>query len=180
MRLTITLCLAVANLMGAGFLYGQAVPTATRTLAPVVGVTYNSFAPDYRQGRIQGLAVYAGIDASRYFGLEGVARRVDIITPRDIGEQTYLVGPRFRYRVGRFAPYAKVMGGLGVFKFQLGYNSQAYAEHHGVFAYGGGLDVSLSPHVVLRAVDYEGQMWPGFAPHGLSPSGLSTGLAYRF
>ena len=180
MRLLILFCLTVTGILNATWLDAQTPPAAIRLLSPVVGVTYDSFDSDYTQERIKGVAAYASISAGKFLGLEGEARRTDLVTPQDVGEQTYLAGPQLKYRFGRFSPYVKVMGGIGVFRIQLGYNTRSSTEHYGVFAYGGGLDVSLSSHIVLRALEYEGQVWHHFPPHGLTPSGLSSGIGYRF
>jgi len=180
MRFAIMFGLAVGIVVGGETLHGQARPTATRLSSVYAGATYNWFSPDYGVGKIQGVGIFAGANFGRYLGIEGIIRRTDLVTPRDIGEQTYLIGPRFRYKIGRFSPYAKAMGGLGVFRVQLGYNPSSATGHFGVYSFGGGLDVDLTPHITLRAIDYEHQIWPGFQRNGLSPSGFSAGAAYRF
>ena len=181
MRFELMTLLMIAVIGQSRSMDGQASPAAIRSLSPTVGVTYSRFAPDYGQGQIQGLAIFANINTGKHLGLEGVARRVDIITPYNIGERAYLIGPIYRPAVGRFSPYIKLMGGLGVFRFQLsGEYPSPSTEHFGIVAYGAGLDVSLSSHVLVRVGDFEAQRWPHFPPHGLTPYGVSTGLAYAF
>jgi hypothetical protein len=45
---------------------------------------------------------------------------------------------------------------------------------------GGGLDIQATRRINFRAFDFEAQMWPGFAAHGLSPLSGTIGVAYVF
>jgi len=128
---------------------------------------------------IQGISVYGDYNFSRHLGIEGDVHLATIFTPRDIGLQSYLVGPRYVFHIKRFQPYGKFLGGIGRFKtdYDIAPNS---TFNYGIYAFGGGVDVPLTPHLNIRAVDFEYQKWPGFEPNGLSPLVWTFGAAYRF
>ena len=95
-----------------------------------------------------------------------------------ITQDTYLFGPRVPIhefkRLGA-VPYGKALVGLGKMNFE-------YKEAYGRFtdlALGGGVDLNLSRHWSVRAVDFEYQFWPNWINGTLKPYGASAGLAYR-
>jgi hypothetical protein len=116
--------------------------------------------------------------------VEADVHYISILTPTDIGEDTYLVGPRFSLvRQGRVNAYVKVLGGVGRFQYQSGTYPNPHTDTYGVFSVGGGVDFRASEHISIRAVDIEAQKWPGygtpgFAAHGLSPFVTTFGVAY--
>lgn len=159
---------------------GQAVYSAIRTGVLQVGVAGSSFSLDYGEGREQGVMVYADFDLKYHLGIEALYRNASIITPHDIGENHLFIGPRIRFTRGRFTPYAKLLAGRATLVFQQGYNTANSSQGYLAYALGGGLDISVSRHINVRAIDYEYQEWPGFKPHGLTPTGISVGAAYVF
>ena len=166
-------------LSSGSLLHAQAIPAATQNGSWQIGGGYSTASSDYGKTRIGGVSLYAGVDLTRIFGLELNVHKVSLFTPTDIGEDTYLIGPRVGYTYGRFHPYAKVMFGVGSFQRQ----PDAFphtSESHGVIAAGGGLDIRISQHLNVRAIDYEAQSWPGFEPNGLTPSVITFGAAYSF
>ena len=173
------LCLICALSLSPSVL-GQASPTATRRGAIQVGVAATTFSLDYGEGREEGIMVYGDIDFNRHIGVEALYRNVSLITPRDIGENHFMVGPRFHLERGIFAPYAKVLIGRSTINFQQGYNVTAYSNSYLSYGLGGGLDIHATRHINIRAIDFEYQRWPNFPPHGLTPYGASIGAAYVF
>jgi hypothetical protein len=81
------------------------------------------------------------------------------------------VGPRVPFQIGRFAPYGKVLIGIGRMPTYLG--GSAFN-----LAYGGGIDYSLGKRFKVRLVDFEYQQWDT-TPTSLHPYGASVGLGYR-
>ena len=158
----------------------QASPTATRRAEIQVGVAGSLYTLDYSEGHEEGFTVYGDLDVTKHLGLEALYRNASIITPHDIGENHLLAGPRFHLQRGRFSPYAKFLVGEGTINFQQGYNVTAYSEHYFIYAPGGGVALHVARHVNVRLIDFEYQLWPGFAPHGLTPYGASVGAAYTF
>jgi hypothetical protein len=174
---------AVLFLGFTGFLptvFAQAAPTAIRRAAIQVGVAGSAYTLDYGEGYEEGLTVYGDVDFTKHLGLEALYRNASIQTPHDIGENHLLIGPRYKFGLGRFAPYAKGLFGEGTINFQKGYNFSAYSESYFIYALGGGVDVHVTRHVNVRPIDFEYQIWPGFQPHGLTPYGFSVGAAYAF
>lgn len=162
-------------------LHGQASPTAERLALIQIGGGLNIVSPDYNPGTIKGYSVYGSFDFSRHFGIEGDVHRATVITPTDIAESSYLLGPRFVITRGRFHPYGKALLGLGTFTFQPVYvNSSSSSSTHKIYAFGGGLDINVKRHLNVRAIDVEYQGWPSFGASGLTPLGITVGAAYKF
>lgn len=161
--------------------HAQAVPTATRSgsLQLGGGVTYAR--PDYDRKSIEGLTVYGDYDFSQHLGVEGDLHFINLITPTDISENTYLLGPRYHFRYHRLTPYAKALFGLGRFGYQ--YPSRygkASTYTYGVYSFGGGVDWHATRHFNVRAFDFEYQKWPSYPTNGLSPIVMTVGVAYAF
>lgn len=157
--------------------HGQAVPTASRNGSAQIGVGGTFISPDYTQQYIKGISIYGNYDIGLHLGVEGDIH-ISLVTPGDISENSYLLGPRYKWHYKRFEPYAKVLLGLGRFGFQTGNFPSAATFTYFQFAPGGGLDVRATRHINVRAFDVEFQKWPGFESHGLSPIVYTIGVAY--
>lgn len=166
--------------------HAQAAPVATRLGQVQLGAGFSFAIPDYGGTYIKGFTVYGDADLWRRLGVEGEMHYISILTPTDIGENTYLVGPRFSLvRQGRVNVYVKALGGAGRFEYQSGYYQHPHTDTFGVFAVGGGIEFRASPHINIRAIDIEAQKWPGYgtpgyAAHGLSPFVTTFGVAYTY
>ena len=162
-------------------LHAQATATAERTARIQVGAGVTMVAPDYEPKNIFGYSIYGTFDFTRHLGIEGDIHMATLITPTDIGESSYLLGPRYAFTKGRFRPYAKALLGVGVFTFQPVYaNSKSSSSSHKMYALGGGVDYTAKRRLNIRVVDIEYQRWPGFGPSGLTPLVLTIGGAYNF
>lgn len=162
--------------------HAQAIPAATRSGNIQLGAGYSFAGPDYGQKKIQGYTIYGSYDFLRHWGIEGNIHKVSVITPTDIGEDTYLLGPRYVFHYRRFKPYAKAQFGIGRFKTDFDKDSKKpnFTNTNGVYAFGGGVDMRATSHLNIRAVDFEYQKWPGFRDNGLSPYVFTFGAAYTF
>lgn len=166
--------------------HAQAVPMATRLGSVQVGAGFSFAIPDYGGTYIKGYTIYGDADLWRRVGVEADVHQVNVLTPTDIGEDTYLVGPRFTLlRRDRVRAYAKVLGGIGRFEYQSGVHPHPFTDTFGVFSVGGGIDFRASRHINIRAIDIEAQKWPsygtpGFPAHGLTPFVTTFGAAYAF
>jgi hypothetical protein len=161
--------------------HAQAGPTASRSASLQIGGAVTYARPDYAQKGIGGLSIYGDYDFTRHLGVEGDMHFVDIMTPSDISENTYLLGPRYRFHYNRFTPYAKALFGLGRFGYQAGtYGPKTSTYTYGVMSFGGGVDLRATKHLNVRAFDFEYQTWPGYRNSGLSPIVMSVGVAYSF
>jgi len=157
----------------------QAMPTALAKGELQVGGGYSIAGSDYGQRKIQGISAFADFDFRPHWGLEGDAHFVSLVTPDDIGENSYLAGPRFIYRRNRLKMYAKGLVGAGDLVVE---NSQRnpgeVAGTNFAYALGGGVDVVVKSYFVVRAVDVEYQHYD--FQTGLTPIVFTFGAAYRF
>ena len=159
--------------------FSQATATARRLGTFQVGGGVSIASPDYGPGHIEGYSVFADFDFLDHIGVEAVTHQVSLVTPTDIGENTYLIGPRYFRTYGRFSPYAKLLVGLATFNLQFDYAPHTSSSYI-AYALGGGLDIRATEHINVRAIDFEAQRWPGFAVNGLTPYVTTVGVAYNF
>jgi hypothetical protein len=130
-----------------------------------------------------GGAFYANYDVTEHLGATVEINFPTLNTPDDFLEKSYLVGLRYTYRINKFEPYGKILGGIGQTSSDYPVPWIIYPGSYGtygLYAFGGGIDYHLLNHVNIRAIDYEFQIWPGATPNGLKPQIISVGAAYRF
>ncbi len=157
----------------------QAIPTASRE--PVqAGVAISFASSDYGEAYIKGFSVFGDFALSRRLSVEADVHRTSLLTPENIGEDSYLIGPRYSIALeDRANIYVKALAGLGRFTYVA---SQQYpvgsSATYGVGAIGAGIEFRASTHINFRAIDLEYQFWPGFTPRGLSPMVVTMGVAY--
>lgn len=158
----------------------QALPTATRNDTIQAGVAAMTLNTDYTTRNTAGLMVFADYDILHLFhldaGLEGEARFGGLYSPDDIGENSYLVGPRISYRRRRLKLYGKFMVGRGTIFHDAPNNNNSSSFK--MIAVGGGLEYRVKQHFNLRVIDVEEQRWPHFPTDGLTPLAISAGVAY--
>ena len=162
------------------FLRAQEMPTQTRAGELQVGAGYSGGNPDYSPHHFYGPYIYTTFDFREHIGVEFNFREMkEGSDPSNEGiyERTYQIGPRYVWHVkGRFNPYVKFLVGRGVFNYPHDKANLAY----NMYSFGGGLDVRIKPYLNVRVVDFEDQSWLSFPPHGLHPTAISAGVAYRF
>lgn len=164
----------------------QATPMAKRLGHVQVGAGFSFAVPDYGATYIKGYTIYGDADLWHRLGLEADAHLLNVLTPTDIGENTFLIGPRFSLvRQGRLNAYVKALGGIGRFQYQSGRYQPPHTDTFGVFSLGGGIEFRASRHLNIRAIDIEAQRWPGygtpgFPANGLTPFVTTFGAAYAF
>lgn len=175
MKTWITSILAAASaLLFLPSLHAQADYTAFRTTRIQAGAGGLYLKNDFTEHANKGVSAWADYDFNRFLGVEAEAHFGTIVTPDDIGETSYFIGPRVSYRRRNAALYAKIVVGRASIV-----NQQTDAKStYNAYAYGGGLDYRISRHFNLRAVDFELQKWPNFEPNTLSPLAISVGLMY--
>jgi opacity protein-like surface antigen len=176
---TVTAALAVLMPSAAR---AQATAAATRGGIVQAGIGYTNSGQDEYKQRLQGMTIYGTMDLNAHLGIEADVHMASIFKSYfQYKEQSYDVGLRYAYHRRRFVPYAKGMIGIG--RATAASPTQIYAGNvpntYMLFAVGGGLDYSLTDRINVRAVDFEYQRWPNFVPHGLTPSLLTFGVAYR-
>jgi opacity protein-like surface antigen len=158
---------------------GQALPTATAAGNLQVGVGYTYAKPDYGTESIKGASAFLDFDFRPHIGIEATYHYIALVTPTDLGEDSFLAGPRFILPYGRFSVYAKALAGVGDLVIQeqqdnVGRQSGSFFA----YAIGGGVDIRATSHLIIRAIDVESQHWN--YQTGLTPFVLTVGAAYRF
>jgi hypothetical protein len=158
----------------------QALPTATAAGSLQIGAGYTYANPDYGQKSIKGASGFADFDFGKHLGVEADVHYVAFVTPLDLAENSYLIGPRIYIRQGRFMVYGKLLAGYGDLVVQeqqdnIGHPSGFYFAYAG----GGGIDIRATDRITIRAIDLEAQKWPNYG-NGLSPIVVTVGAAYHF
>jgi opacity protein-like surface antigen len=157
----------------------QALPTAVAKGSLQIGGGYSVAVPDYGQRNIAGFSGFATFDFSAHIGIEGDVHYIAFVTPTDLAENSYLVGPRFFTHRGRFTPYGKLLFGIGDLVIQETEDNQGRSPGSDLaYAVGGGLDIAATQHIVVRVIDFEYQHWQ--YGNGLTPIVATVGIAYRF
>lgn len=170
-----SLIVIVASLLAAvPSLHAQAVYTAQRTTRIQAGFGFLSLNPDYRPGTIIGVSVWGDYDFSKYVGAEISTHFGEFITPDDISENSYMIGPRFIYRHRALTGYGKALVGRATIS-NLRYN---LSSSYNLYALGGGLEYRLARRFNVRLIDFEQQEWPSFQPHTLAPTVVTFGVSY--
>jgi hypothetical protein len=159
--------------------HAQAVPTASRVGSIALGVGGTIINPDFGQTNIGAITFFGDVNLARSIGVEGVIH-YSVHTPSDVSENSYIIGPRYIVRHKRLEGYAKVLFGVGHFGLQQGSFANPNTATYFEYAVGGGIDVHVTRHINIRAIDLEVQKWPGFHPNTLSPYGGTIGASYVF
>lgn len=161
--------------------HGQALPAASRAGQLQVGLGLSYGSTDIFDKSVTGISGYGTFDVGEHLGVEADAHLMLLNTPNDFIENTFLIGPRYKWNKGRYQPYVRVGAGIGTTKIvdePYLYVVNTPSTNFAV-GFGGGVDVVLSHNVNVRG-DFEYQMWPSFGQHALTPKMATVGVAYRF
>lgn len=175
--------LLVLVALSPALLLGQVVPAAKGGDARLlVGGEYSYFKTDFPSTvHMQGIGAFADFNATPRLGLEGEARFIYFDDFHGENETTYMIGPKvYLFPFWRIKPYGKFLLGRGSIQYPFSIGKGSY------FAYapGVGVDYRARRNWYFK-VDYEFQFWPsapgipGEPSNGLTPSGISGGIAYR-
>jgi opacity protein-like surface antigen len=169
--------LALSFLLGAtSTLFGQALPTASRSGDAQIGVGYSMGRPDYPpQTTFQGISAYGDFDFRPHLGVEAEFHQVNHTGGYQSFQRTYEIGGRYLRTYGPLVPYVKAMVGRGQFLYPYGETEANYTMYAG----GAGADFKLGPYLRVRA-EYELQKWTSFPNGGLTPQIITIGVAYHF
>ena len=159
------------------FAQAQATPTASRAGNLQLGAGGSLVIPDYAGGHDKGPTFYGTFDFTKHLGAEADIHYASIIAPSDVGEDSYLIGPRYVIPYKRFAPYGKLLFGFGELNLQYDTSPHTKTQHF-AYAVGAGLDYKLTRSINIRAFDFEYQEWNYLS--GLTPIVMTIGVAYQF
>ncbi len=155
-------------------LHAQVTPAGRGGAHLVGGGFFSEFSPDYGPNDLLGVGALLDFNLRGHLGVEGEARFLRFNQIYDVHEDTYELGPRFRWRFGRWEPYGKFMIANGQFNFPFSYGHGGYLCSR----LAGGWTFTYH-RFTIRAIDYEYQHWFSFQNSSLSPNGFSSGIAYR-
>lgn len=149
---------------------------ASRSRSLDIGGTAFFTDPDYGHGSNVDVGAFVAF-TGRFFGVEADA--ADTVRHTGGIREPYVVaGPRFQYRTRHLTVYGKAQAGAGHFS-----GDRSSADNKKTFVvenYGAGVEFKVSPHLLVRAVDANYQVWPTFANNNLTPFHIGSGLAYSF
>jgi opacity protein-like surface antigen len=158
----------------------QVAPTAVqRGFSLNVGGEASAFQPDYAgngiaqtsPNRLYGYGAYFDARFTRWIQLEGEGHWLQYNEFQNIGENTYLIGPKVPLiEFHRWSPYGKFLFGWGSGGGWLTGKATTYA-------YGGGVEWQLTRRITIRPFDFEFESWRTTPP--LKPYGASAGISYR-
>jgi hypothetical protein len=140
-----------------------------------VGALGSAYTLQYGQRKMAGIAGFVDLDTKRRFGIEAESRWLEYHQTANVHAETYSIGGRYHFDVGRFQPYAKGLVGFGDFNFPYNYANGRYL----VVTAGGGLDYHWTHRIYVRAVDFEYQDWPQFTFGNMNSFGVNAGLRVR-
>ncbi len=157
----------------------QSLPTAEAKASLWIGGGLTYANPDYGQKPIEGVSGFADFDFGRHLGIEADIHYIALVTPLDLAENSYLIGPRLLVRHGRFTLYGKALAGYGSLVVQELQDNFGHAGGlYSAYAIGAGVDIRIGNRISVRAFDVESQRWPSYG-NGLSPTVVTIGAAYH-
>ena len=160
----------------AGMAQAQAVPAGDMGgLAIWAGASGSGYYVQYGERKMVGVTAFVDADTRRRLGIEAEGQWVEFRQSADVHIETYSIGARYHFNVGRFQPYVKGLAGFGDFNFPYNLATGRFL----VATAGGGIDYKLSRKVEIRAVDCEYQNWPKFTFGNMTTLSVSVGLRMR-
>jgi hypothetical protein len=165
--------------------HAQVVASATRSpISLSVGGMGSLFQPDYAgtgvpaqaPNDLWGAGAFVDLRIRHWIQAEAEGRWLRFNQYENIYEDNYLIGPKVPiHETRRYKPYAKALFGYSKMNFQYNY---AYG-HFADIAFGGGVDIPLTPKITVRAINFEYQLWPNWLSGTLKPYGGDVGISYR-
>jgi opacity protein-like surface antigen len=173
-RAIFTMGLVLLSLLAARSAFGQVSESANIGGHLVwIGSGVSGYYLQYGSVKNLGVTAYVDADSIRRIGFEAEGRWLQFHETNNISADTYLGGPRYHFNMGRYQPYVKGLGGLGLFNFTYNYAHGSYF----VIAPGAGIDYRVSPRWSVR-VDGEYQYWPQFTFGSMTSGGVTVGVRY--
>lgn len=129
----------------------------------------------YGEQKLVGITAFVDADSARRIGIEGEGRWLEFHQSANVHVETYMIGPRYHFDIGRFQPYVKGMVGFGDFNFPYNYAHGSYL----IVGAGGGVDFRLNHRWSVRLADVDYQNWPQFTFGSMTSVGVSSGIRWR-
>lgn len=129
----------------------------------------------YGERKMTGISAFVDVDPRGHLGIEGEGRWIEFRQAADVHMETYSIGARYHFNIGRFQPYAKGLVGFGDFNFPYNLATGRYLVVTG----GGGADYQFTSRIQIRVADVEYQDWPQFTFGNMTALSASVGLRVR-
>ena len=139
------------------------------------GALGNSAYVQYGQKKMLGVSGFIDADTKRRIGIEAEGCWLEFHQTGNVHAETYSIGGRYHFNLGRFEPYAKGLAGFGDFNFPYNLATGRYL----VVTAGGGVDFHWRHRIYLRAADLEYQDWPQFTFGSMAIVNVSAGIRVR-
>ena len=160
----------------AGLARAQTVPAGDKGgLGIWAGASGTGYYVQYGERKMVGVTGFVDADTRRRLGIEAEGQWIEFRQSANVHIETYSIGPRYHFNLGRFQPYAKGLVGFGDFNFPYNLATGRFLVATG----GGGLDFRLSRRIYVRAADVEYQYWPQFTFGAMTTLSGSVGLRVR-
>jgi hypothetical protein len=151
----------------------QVVPAGYQSVRRLsAGFTASGDTFQYGARKMFGAGVFLDAETSHRLGIEAEGRWVEFHQTASVHAETYSIGGRYRFVLGRWQPYAKAMAGFASFNFPYNY---AHGRYLAVTA-GGGVDLRWTRRLSFRVADLEYQDWPQFTYGAMTSLNVSAGL----
>ncbi len=144
-------------------------------LAISAGATASGNYVQYGERKMIAVTGFVDADTRRRLGVEAEGRWMEFRQTANVHVETYSIGARYHFALGRFQPYVKGLAGFGNFNFP--YNLATGRDL--VATGGGGLDIRIARGVYIRAADADYQYWPQFTFGAMSTLSASAGIRVR-
>jgi hypothetical protein len=160
----------------AGMARAQTVPAGDKGgLGIWAGASGSGYYVQYGERKMIGVTCFVDADTRRRLGIEAEGQWLEFRQSANVHIETYSIGARYHFHVGRFQPYVKGLAGFGDFNFPYNLATGRFLVTTG----GAGLDIRLNRRIYIRAPDIEYQYWPQFAFGAMTTLSGSAGLRVR-
>jgi hypothetical protein len=160
----------------AGMARAQTLPAGDKGgLAIWAGASGSGNYIQYGERKMVGVTGFVDADTRRRLGIEAEGQWLEFRQSANVHIETYSIGPRYHFNVGRFQPYVKGLPGFGDFNFPYNLATGRFLVATG----GAGLDIRLNRRIYVRAADCEYQYWPQFTFGAMTTLSGSVGLRVR-
>lgn len=175
-RVLLALLAPMLFLASAGILRAQVAPPGRQDVLRLsAGVIGSGDTYQYGPRKMLGVGAFVDADTSGHYGIEAEGRWVEFHQRADVHAETYSIGGRYHFVVGRWQPYAKGLVGFGDFNFPYNYATGRYL----IVTAGGGVDFRWTHRITLRVADFEYQDWPQFTYGNMNSLNGSVGFKVR-
>ncbi len=169
----LVLLLPTLLLLASNAIRAQVVPAGYHgKLRLSAGVLGSGDTFQYGSRTMVGIGGFVDGETTGHFGIEAEGRWVEFRQRANVHAESYSIGGRYHFVLGRFQPYVKSLVGFTNFNFPYNYAQVRFLT----VTAGGGVDFRWTHRFSLRVADVEYQDWPGFTNGNMTSFNGSVGL----